>query len=142
MKDGCCSITLGNVDVLTIHNGRCYARPIFHQTRKFNFAQFVIQGQDLRYTKLSLRFSRILEFSLRQNGNMNHSNLKKFPNFFLSPSQQKNECPQVILPWESRGTFMTTFPPFFIGLSRRDSRSDFFLGIERSSGKYLWRCRL
>ena len=43
---------------------------------------------------------------------MNHSNLKKFPTFFLSPSQQKNECPQVILPWESRGTFMTTFPPF------------------------------
>ena len=27
MKDGCCSITLRNVDVLTIHNGRCYARP-------------------------------------------------------------------------------------------------------------------
>ena len=27
MKDGCCSITLGKVDVLTIHNGRCYARP-------------------------------------------------------------------------------------------------------------------
>ena len=27
MKDGCCSIILRNVDVLTIHNGRCYARP-------------------------------------------------------------------------------------------------------------------
>ena len=38
--------------------------------------------QDLRYTKLSLRFSRILEFSLRHNGNVNHSNLIKFPTVF------------------------------------------------------------
>ena len=40
------------------------------------------QGQDLRYTKLSLRFSRILERSLRHNGNVNHSNLKNFPTVF------------------------------------------------------------
>ena len=97
--------------------------------------------QDLRYTKLSLRFSRILEFSLRHNGNVNHSNLKKFPTF-SSPSQQKNECQQSNFPLGITRDFHDNFP-LFIGISRRDSRSDFFMGnFERCSEKYLWRCRL
>ena len=47
------------------------------------------QGQDLRYTKLSLRFSRILERSLRHNGNVNHSNLKNFPTVFSISQHRK-----------------------------------------------------
>ena len=90
--------------------------------------------QDLRYTKLSLRFSRILEFSLRHNGNVNHSNLKKFPTF-SSPSQQKNECQQSNFPLGITRDFHDNFP-LFIGISRRDSRSDFFYGEFRA---LLWK---
>ena len=90
--------------------------------------------QYLRYTKLSLRFSRILEFSLRHNGNVNHSNLKKFPTF-SSPSQQKNECQQSNFPLGITRDFHDNFP-LFIGISRRDSRSDFFYGEFRA---LLWK---
>ena len=44
--------------------------------------KFLAIGQYLRYTKLSLQFLRIPEFSLRHNGNVNHSNLIKFPTVF------------------------------------------------------------
>ena len=59
MKDGCCSITLGNVDVLTIHNGRCYARP----EDRPKIATRKTAGQAYKWGKQLLVLEKILHAS-------------------------------------------------------------------------------
>ena len=58
MKDGCYSITLRNVDVLTIHNGRCYARPfkwIYWQKSVWSF-DMLLCTKNLLWHPVKLKF--------------------------------------------------------------------------------------
>ena len=59
---------------------------------------------------------------------MNHSNLKKFPNFFFISFATKKWMSASNSPLGITRDFHDNFSPFFIGLLRRDSRSDFFWG--------------